>query len=141
MNEKSDTLETHIQSVKFYLGIAIALLLLTIITALVAQIPLGPYNLVVAIAIATTKALLVALFFMHLFYDSKFYLIIFSTALVFMGVFIILTMFDTMRRGDIYPSVAKPIQEESVMYQKSDTTSTQKDTTSQGHSHKDQDNQ
>ena len=132
MNEQSEKLESHIPSVKFYLGVAIALLLLTVITALVAQIPLGPYNLVVAIAIATAKALLVALFFMHLFFDSKFYMIIFSTAIIFLGMFIVLTMFDTMRRGDIYPTVARPIQEESYIYQKSDTTSTHNDTTSQG---------
>jgi cytochrome c oxidase subunit 4 len=135
MNEKSDRLETHIQPVKLYLGIAVALLILTITTAVVAQIPLGPYNLVVAIAIATTKALLVALFFMHLFYDSKFYLVIFSMAIIFLGLFIILTMFDTMRRGDIYPAVAKPIQEESYIYLKSDTLSTHTDTTSQSQSH------
>jgi cytochrome c oxidase subunit IV len=49
-----------------YFGVWIALLVGTILTYEVAKIDLGAFNSAVALIIATTKALLVALFFMHL---------------------------------------------------------------------------
>ena len=51
---------------KSYFGVWIALLVGTYLTYAVAKLDLGPYNAAVALIIATTKALLVALFFMHL---------------------------------------------------------------------------
>ncbi len=55
----------HTGSAKFYYVIWIALLVLTVITALVARYDLGPFNTIVALTIATFKASLVVLFFMH----------------------------------------------------------------------------
>jgi cytochrome c oxidase subunit 4 len=107
----------HILPLKTYLVVGAALLVLTVITVTVAQIDLGPYNLVVALSIATIKAVLVAFFFMHLLYDNKLYLLIYTSALFFLGIFIIFTLFDTMRRGDIYQDVASPIEEEAVIYE------------------------
>jgi cytochrome c oxidase subunit 4 len=49
-----------------YFSVWIALLAGTYITYEVSKIDLGPFNAAVALTIATTKALLVALFFMHL---------------------------------------------------------------------------
>ncbi len=49
-----------------YFGVWIALLFGTFLTYEVAKIDLGVFNAAVALIIATTKALLVALFFMHL---------------------------------------------------------------------------
>ena len=49
-----------------YFAVWIALLAGTYITYEVSKIDLGPFNAAVALTIATTKALLVALFFMHL---------------------------------------------------------------------------
>jgi cytochrome c oxidase subunit 4 len=60
-----------IVSSKLYLGIWITLLCLTVITAGVSFIDLGPLNTVVALVIATFKALLVVLFFMHVKYASE----------------------------------------------------------------------
>jgi cytochrome c oxidase subunit 4 len=51
---------------KTYFSVWIALLFGTFLTYEVAKIDLGPFNAAVALIIATTKALLVALFFMHL---------------------------------------------------------------------------
>jgi cytochrome c oxidase subunit 4 len=56
---------------KLYVGIWITLLCLTVITAGVSFIDLGPLNTVVALVIATFKALLVVLFFMHVKYASE----------------------------------------------------------------------
>lgn len=55
----------HSTSVGFYVMIFIILLLLTATTVGAAFINLGPLNPVIALGIATTKALLVVLFFMH----------------------------------------------------------------------------
>jgi cytochrome c oxidase subunit 4 len=61
----------HIMSSKFYYTIWIALLCLTVITAAVSFVDLGPFNTIVALVIATFKALLVVLFFMHVKYTSE----------------------------------------------------------------------
>jgi cytochrome c oxidase subunit IV len=60
-----------ILSSKLYLGIWGALMVLTVVTASVAFLDLGPLNTVVALGIATLKALLVVLFFMHVKYTSE----------------------------------------------------------------------
>jgi cytochrome c oxidase subunit IV len=61
----------HILSSKLYYGIWIALMVLTVVTATVATIDLGPFNTIVALLIASSKALLVILFFMHVKYTSE----------------------------------------------------------------------
>jgi cytochrome c oxidase subunit IV len=61
----------HIMSSKLYYGIWIALLCLTVITAAVSFVDLGPLNTIVALVIATFKAVLVVLFFMHVKYTSE----------------------------------------------------------------------
>lgn len=100
-----------------YLLVGAALLVLTALTVAIAQIDLGAWNAVVAFALAGTKAALVALFFMHLKYDNRLFMVIFLIGIVFIAVFIGLTMFDTLRRGDIDESVEKPIRQEAVIYQ------------------------
>ena len=61
----------HVMSSKMYYTIWIALLCLTVITAAVSFVDLGRFNTVVALVIATVKALLVVLFFMHVKYASE----------------------------------------------------------------------
>jgi cytochrome c oxidase subunit IV len=61
----------HISSVKLYVGIWLALLAGTALTVVAARIDLGPFNIVVALTIATIKAILVVLFFMHVKYAHE----------------------------------------------------------------------
>jgi len=61
----------HIVSSKIYYLIWITLLILTLVTAWIATIDLGPFNTIVALVIASFKALLVVLFFMHVKYTSE----------------------------------------------------------------------
>ena len=61
----------HVMSSKMYYTIWIALLCLTVITAAISFVALGRFNTVVALVIATVKALLVVLFFMHVKYASE----------------------------------------------------------------------
>ena len=106
----------HILPLSTYLNIGLILIGLTVVTVWVAYHDFGPYNLVVAMAIAATKASLVALYFMHLKYDNKLYMMIFVSSLVFLAIFIVLTMFDTLRRGDIDEIKQNPINESAFIY-------------------------
>ena len=121
MSAQANENKGHLVSSRVYLRVGIALLILTAITVGVSLIPLGGYNLVIAMIIATLKALLVALFFMHLLYDDRLYLIILATALATLVLFIVLTLFDTLNRGLLYQEVGKPIREQALIYQP-DTT-------------------
>jgi cytochrome c oxidase subunit 4 len=112
----------HILPLSTYLTIGTILLILTGVTVWVALHDFGPFNLLVAMAIAGTKALLVALYFMHLKYDHKLYAVVFVGALLFLAVFIVFTMFDTMKRDAIYGSKSRPIEDRAAIYQQADTT-------------------
>jgi cytochrome c oxidase subunit IV len=54
-----------------YFGVFIALLIGTGLTVFAATLDLGAFNAPVALAIATIKATLVALFFMHVYHASE----------------------------------------------------------------------
>jgi caa(3)-type oxidase subunit IV len=117
MSENSKPETDHVLPLKTYLATGAALLALTAITVGVSFIHLGGWNAIVAVGIASIKALLVALIFMHLLYDKKVFLVIFSTAIVFLGIFLALTMFDILSRGDIYPDVGQQIEKSAPMYE------------------------
>jgi len=110
------TSKDHIVPLRTYFLVAGALFILTIITVAVSYIHLGGWNVVVALFVAGTKATLVALIFMHLKYDKKIYAVILVGSIMFLVLFISLTMFDTMNRGDIYEIKAEPIKKEAVIY-------------------------
>jgi cytochrome c oxidase subunit IV len=76
-----------------------ALLVGTVLTYEVAKIDLGPFNSVVALVIATTKALLVALFFMHLKDASERLLkLVVASTIFFLMILLFLTMTDYISR-------------------------------------------
>jgi cytochrome c oxidase subunit 4 len=90
---------SHIMSPKMLIGVLGILIFLTLVTVVTATQPMfnfGAYpNLVIAMIIATTKATLVCLFFMHLLYDRKFNLVIFLGSLLFVLLFVSFTMMDS----------------------------------------------
>jgi cytochrome c oxidase subunit 4 len=77
------------------LATASALLALTAITVTVAHIDLGQANVVLALGIASAKATLVALFFMHLRYEHRFHLVILAGAVIFAIMMVAFIVFDT----------------------------------------------
>ncbi|HEV3510491.1 MAG TPA: cytochrome C oxidase subunit IV family protein [Candidatus Sulfotelmatobacter sp.] len=85
---------------KTYFAVWVALLFGTFLTYEVAKIDLGAYNSAVALIIATTKALLVALFFMHLKGASEklLKLVVIST-IFFLFILLALAMADYGTRG------------------------------------------
>jgi len=91
----------HIGSLQFYVGIFVALVILTIATVKVSYYDFGPLNIIVALLIASAKASLVAAFFMHLRHDSLFNTVTFITAFLFLALFILLTYDDIGRRAQV----------------------------------------
>jgi cytochrome c oxidase subunit 4 len=85
----------HIVSMPVMIGTFLALLILTFITVAVTRVDLGDMNIVIAIAIATVKASLVAMYFMHLRYDAPFNGIILVISLVAVAFFIVMALVDT----------------------------------------------
>jgi cytochrome c oxidase subunit 4 len=61
----------HISSSGFYWLIWAILIVGTVLTAWIAKVDLGVFNTVVALVIATCKASIVILFFMHVKYTSE----------------------------------------------------------------------
>jgi cytochrome c oxidase subunit 4 len=84
----------HVVPLWVLLGIWAILVLLTAATVAVTYVDLGTLNLWIAMIIATAKASLVALYFMHLRYDHPLYGVILITALLFMTLFIGLVLVD-----------------------------------------------
>jgi cytochrome c oxidase subunit 4 len=98
-HEDDGGVHVHVHPISLYYKVFGALIFFTLLTVAVAEVHLGPWNFFVAVAIATIKATLVALFFMHLKDDARFNALIFVGSLVFMGVFFVYTMNDTSYRG------------------------------------------
>lgn len=73
-----------------------ALVLLTIITVVLAvAFEMGRWEVWVSIGIASVKATLVMLFFMHMLHDKPFNALVFLSSVLFVGLFIGITLMDT----------------------------------------------
>jgi caa(3)-type oxidase subunit IV len=94
--------EHHILSTSMALKVWGTLMVLTFITVAVAQVDLGFLNFTVALLVASIKATIVCMFFMGLKYDHKENTVIFSSSLIFLVIFMILTFGDLLTRGDVY---------------------------------------
>jgi cytochrome c oxidase subunit 4 len=99
MSHDSHPSHTHIASIGQYGAIFAALMVLSYVTVAVSKIDFGVFNLFVAMAIAVTKATLVVLFFMHLWWSPKLNKLTFATAFVFFGILVAFTMSDYLGRG------------------------------------------
>lgn len=86
-----------------YARTLIALVILTAITVGAAYINLGSGNVVVALVIATIKATLVALFFMHLRWDRPVNAIIAVAGFLFLGIFLTFDLLDANARNYYLP--------------------------------------
>jgi cytochrome c oxidase subunit 4 len=78
--------------------VAVALLLLLALTAWISGIDLGRFNVVVALAIAVTKAALVVLFFMELRQESRLTWLVAAAGLFWLAILLTLTLTDTVHR-------------------------------------------
>ena len=83
---------------RVYFTIFALLLLFTFITVWVASRDWGPYNTIIALTIAVTKALLVALWFMHIKYSNRLTQIVVASGLFWLVIMVALTLFDYKTR-------------------------------------------
>lgn len=102
----------HIVPPTTYLIIISVLLLLTGTTVWAAFVNLGRFNIVVALAIATLKATLVVLFFMHAKYSPKRTKLIILAGIFWLALLLFMTLSDYITRVD-YRGVRFPISQVS----------------------------
>jgi len=98
----------HIASPKLYVSIFLALMVCTAATVFAAYQDLGQWNIVVALAIATFKASLVVLFFMHAKYSPKRTQLVIVCAVFWLAIMLALTLSDYQTRHDIVGSLNAP---------------------------------
>jgi cytochrome c oxidase subunit 4 len=85
----------HVVPAKVLLATAGALFALTAFTVTVSLVDLGRMNIVVALAVATLKAALVAGWFMHLRYEGRFHVVVLVGCAVFAALLVGFIVFDT----------------------------------------------
>ncbi len=89
----------HAIPLKTLLSTTLALVVLTVVTIAVFYLNIpAPFDVVVALFLATFKATLVAMFFMGLYYDEKFNTVVLIFSFLFFFVFIGITLLDTLFR-------------------------------------------
>jgi cytochrome c oxidase subunit 4 len=89
----------HIPEVGTLVKVFLALIVGTAVTAEVATLDLGEWNIVVALAIACTKATLVAWIFMGVRYTSQLTKLFCVAGLVFLSILLLITFSDYSSRG------------------------------------------
>ncbi len=89
----------HIVPFKTYVNVLLALLVLTVLTVVAGQIEMEhTFHFLIAVAIATVKAVLVAAYFMHLKYDDKLYRVMLIGAVFFVIVMLVFLSTDLASR-------------------------------------------
>ena len=89
----------HIVTKRQYSYVFGTLLVLTGVTTMVGMMDLGRLNVVVALVIAVIKALLVVLFFMHIYWSTKLNKLVVVSGLAWLALLLWLTLTDVLSRG------------------------------------------
>lgn len=89
----------HSVSIKTYVVVFIALMILLAVTVGVAFLDLGKFGIFVAIGIATVKACLILLFFMHLRDSTHLVLIFAALGVIWWGILLVVVVSDYLSRG------------------------------------------
>ena len=96
--EYPEYIEHHVVPLKVYLGVFLALCVLTAVTVAVTGYDFGPFNLIVALGVAITKATLVVLYFMHARYSPKLTGVVIASSIAFFVILVFLTLTDYVSR-------------------------------------------
>ena len=89
----------HIVTKKQYAYVFAILMVLTLATTAIGMIDLGRLNVVVALLIATIKAVLVVLFFMHIYWSNRLNKLAIASGVAWFGLLLWLTLSDFATRG------------------------------------------
>lgn len=91
--------EHHIVPLKFYFGVFLLLMVMTVLTVLVASLNLGSLNVLVALTIAVIKATAVVLIFMHVWWGSKLTKVLVVAGVFWLIIMLVFTLSDYYTRG------------------------------------------
>ncbi len=100
-------LNPPIVSRKTYAGIWVGLLLLLALNWGLAQINLGPFNLVATLAIAFVQMLLMVLYLMHVRYNPPLTWVFVAAGFIWLVIMIDLTLSDYLTRGSVPGTMRK----------------------------------
>jgi cytochrome c oxidase subunit 4 len=89
----------HVQPLKVYFAVFLALMAFTAITVFAAFVNLGPLNNFVALGIAVAKATLVILYFMHVKGNTKLVPVVILSGLFFLFILFLFLVADYGTRG------------------------------------------
>ena len=92
-------MKQHIASIRTYILVFVALLVLLLATVGAAYLPMGALHFPVAMAIAAVKAVLIVLFFMHALHSHRLTLVICVASLLWLSIMLALTLADYHSRG------------------------------------------
>jgi cytochrome c oxidase subunit IV len=89
----------HVAPKSMYVAVFAALIVGTALTVAAAEVDLGALNNVVMLLIASTKAALVILFFMHVRWSTRLTWVVAASGFVWLLILFGLTMTDYLTRG------------------------------------------
>ena len=95
----------HIAPKSMYYAVFAALVVGTVLTVFVAKFDLGPFNNILMLTIACSKALLVVLFFMHVRWSSRLTWVVAGAGFFWLLMMFSITMSDYMSRGWVQGSL------------------------------------
>jgi cytochrome c oxidase subunit IV len=95
----------HVAPKSLYYWVFAALIVGTLATYAAARFDMGPFNNVVMLAIALTKALLVILFFMHVRWGTRLTWLVVASGFFWLLIMFSVTMSDYLTRGWIEGSL------------------------------------
>ena len=89
----------HVTPLWIYFTVFFALALGTILTVAASRFDLGMWNTPIALVIATIKAVLVILYFMHVIHSTRLTWVVVIGSFLWLGVLFVLTFADYLTRG------------------------------------------
>jgi len=107
----------HPAPIPLLIGVFLALVFLTVLTLVTSNIELAQFAFAIAMLIATAKAALVCAFFMHMFWDKGFNILFFLSSVLFVSLFIGVTLLDTGQYQDdidVFPRAEEPAKAVAV---------------------------
>ncbi len=103
--------EHHVVPIKYYIGVFLLLMALTLLTVFVASFDLehiwGPLNIIVALTIAVIKATAVVLIFMHVRWSSRLTQVIVVSGVFWLIIMLAFTVSDYLTRSGWPPKVGQ----------------------------------
>ena len=95
MTDDHATSHGHVTSIRLLVVVWIALMVGTWLTVAATYVDLGALNIWIGLAIATVKAVLVALYYMHRRWDKPFNTFVFLASFLFLALFVGIAMMDS----------------------------------------------